>query len=324
MNNINHFRIYTMKSIFTSVLLMAVTLLYGCASSRTGNSAGDENKITVSDDKALQYGTFPVMITIPAPSADQSAEFNANVGGKFTSITKGNGIRLSGYLSNNKYFVDKIMLPVLQPYMDQLKKQPAGEMINNLILFSHQMFRNYFGYDFYRWGGDLLDLDDPQYKITRHQYAYGLDCSGFSTFAYELAVYTGLMKADDPAALFSSKGFELYCKQNNVQDKGGREGTSNNYRLDTSDLISLGKEVFSLKKGEKPADSQISMLRAGDLINTDGHVGTIVIINSLPYYLESGGYVVPNEGGFPYPAKEALAICAQSSPVSVRRALPGN
>jgi|GEM_PF-557647 hypothetical protein len=274
------------------------------------------------DPLSMDYNNFVRKIAIPKPTAEQVKEFNRNIKGEKKSVKKENGITISGYVTNNKRFLEKVITPILKPHLGELASMSKVEMINTLALFNHELFMTYFGKNFYRWGGDMRDLDDPQIEDTRFEYKYGLDCSGFSTSAYELAVYFGLLKPNEDAALFSSKGFELFCKRTNQKDKGGREGTSNNFRVDTRELAELGRTVFRLEKGGSPTQEQINMLQAGDLVGKNGHFGIIVFINNKPYYLESGGYVLPEKDGLPYPAAPSLTMFAAGGAISVRRALP--
>lgn len=274
------------------------------------------------DSLSVDYNSFQRKIKIPKPTAALKKEFNALSKAKLITVKKDNGKVIKGYSTSNREFLKKVIAPAVKPYLSELSKMKQTEMINTLALFEHELYTIYFGKDFYRWGGDILDLDDPQDESIRFECKYGLDCSGFSTSPYELAVYFGLMKPDDDGALFSSKGFELYCKKNNLKDSGGREGTTNNFRLDTKELANLGREIFVVKKGTAPTDAQLKMLQPGDLVGRDGHFGIVVFINNKPYYLESGGYVVPLKGGLPYPAGRSIEIFANDGDVFVRRSLP--
>lgn len=171
-------------------------------------------------------------------------------------------------------------------------------------------------------GGDILDLDDPQESSIRYEYSYGLDCSGLSALPFELAVYFNLLTPEQ--ALFSSRGFKMYCSKNSMQDIGGRKGTSNNFRLDTPELAELGEEVFSLEKGQPPTEEQISLLQPGDIVGRSGHFGIIAFVKGEPYYFESGGWVVPKNDGIPVKAMEALKIFASNGSIMVRRCLVKN
>ncbi|MDP4190775.1 MAG: hypothetical protein Q8858_04415 [Bacteroidota bacterium] len=287
------------------------------AASLTGCSATSKT----SNQLSMSYNSFARKIEIPTPTKEQKAKFNADIKSEKVDIKKPGGKVISGYKTANKEFLEEVVRPIVLPHLDELKKMPKEEMINTLALFGHELFQIYFGKDFYRWGGDILDLDDPQSEEFRHDAKYGLDCSGFSTLPYELAVYFGLLDKEDTEATASSKGFEVYCKKNNVEDKGGLDGEGNNFRVDTRELASLGREIIRIDEGGTPTDEQVSKLQAGDLVGRNGHFGIIVEINGELFYLESGGWVVPNTGGNPYHAKEALEIFAKHGIVMVRRVL---
>lgn len=302
---------YSYKSLFSILTVTAVITLAGCS-----GSSKSTNTLSMS------YNSFTRIIEIPQPNAEQIEKFNAELKGDKKDLKKPSGQTISGFVTSNKEFLEEVIKPVLLPHIDQLKQMPKHQMINALALFGHEIFQIYFGKDFYRWGGDILDLDDPQHEKHRFDGRYGLDCSGYATFSYEMAVYFGLLDAQDFSALFSSKGFEVYCSKNHIEDKGGLDGGGNNFRLDTREIFQLGREIFRVEKGNSPTDEQVKMLQAGDLVGRSGHVGTIVEINGEPFYLESGGWVVPRTGYNPYHAKEAIAMFAKNGHVEIRRSLP--
>ncbi len=261
------------------------------------------------------------LVPVPRPKAALLEEFNNQVRAQEVAIQRSDGNVIKGYPTGNRIFLEKIIRPLIIPYVEQLRRLPPEQMINQLTLFGYEVFQAYFGASFYRWGGDIFDLDDPQESGPRHEYKYGLDCSGFAVLPYELAVYFGLLKPTAPGAEFSSKGFLLYCQRTGTVDKGGRLG-SNRYRLDTVDLAQLGREVLYLPQGSKPTRRQLRLLQPGDLIGRSGHFGIIVEIYQALYYLESGGDVVKNYHHRPVRADIALQMMAARGPVTVRRALP--
>jgi hypothetical protein len=288
-----------------SLAIICLFALYSCSS----------NKQLTFDYQLLSSG-----IKLEKPSEEMLKKFNKTVRGEWRTIKK-DYKEYSGFVTNNKEFLEKIITPYLSVYAAELKLKSENQIINELTLFGHQIFQLYFGKDFYRWGGDILDLDDPQISSPRHEYAYGLDCSGFTTLAYELAVHFNLIDFKSRSALFSSKGFEYYCTQTNSKDEGGRDGTSNNFRVDTKDLSQLGDEIIKIEKGAAPTKEQMDKLQAGDIVGRSGHFGILVEINNDLYYLESGGWVVPKNGGLPYHAKEAIEIFAKNGDVYLRRCL---
>jgi hypothetical protein len=226
---------------------------------------------------------------------------------------------LLAYKTQNKKFVDSILVQIIQPKLSVLQKKTPQEIVNQLAILIFKTYQQYFGKCFYRWGGDLFDIDDAQPKGINYKALYGLDCSGFTTSAYELAVHLNLIP--DSVALFSHQGFKKYCVQKNIQDKGGLSGGSNNYRVDSGELDRLGQLIFRIEQGEKPNQKQIRSLQAGDIVGRNGHVGIIVFIKKQAYYLESGGWVVPVVGGYPVKAKIALKEFAKNGYIQVRRCL---
>ncbi len=297
---------------FYPVILYAILALLwiSCSSSR----------MTVAPSR--EYGSFAREIPIPPPTEQQRQRFNASVPGERDSLVKSDTVMLRGMTTRNREFLEEVITPILNPHLASLRKRQPTEIINALALFGHEIFRTYFGKNFYRWAGDINDLDDPQERGSRFAYRYGLDCSGYASLPYELAARFNLIDSTSDMALFSSKGFARYCQLHNFPDRGGRDGTSNRFRLDTDDLHRIGTEVFTVAKGGSPTPDEMKLLQPGDLVGRNGHVGIIVEIEGDTYYLESGGWVVPQAGGFPCHALESLTIFARNAPVSVRRCLP--
>ena len=297
---------------FYPVILYAwlALVLTSCSSSRMNVAISRE------------YGSFPREIPIPPPTEQQLHRFNAGVPGVRDSLVKSDTLTLRGVTTRNREFLEEVIAPIVAPHLASLRKRQPTEIINALALFGHEIFRTYFGKDFYRWAGDINDLDDPQERGVRFAYRYGLDCSGYASLPYELAIYFNLIDSTSDMALFSSRGFARFCLSHNFPDRGGRNGTSNRFRLDTDDLHRIGKEVFTIAKGGSPTPDEMKLLQPGDLVGRDGHVGIIVEIEGDMYYLESGGWVVPAAGGFPCRALESLTIFARNAPLSVRRSLP--
>lgn len=269
----------------------------------------------------VEYGSFERAIEVVTPSPVLQSRFNRDLPGVAATVTKDTMV-LKGFVTRNREFLDSVMLPALRPRLVGLKQLPVNEMIGDLTLFTHEMYRSWFGPGFYRWGGDILDLDDPQEEGNRARALFGLDCSGFVSAPYEIAVYTGLLTPGDSAALFSSAGFALYARAHEMEDLGGRRKTSNRFRVDTHDLLRLGREVLRVPKGGSPDNAQLALLRSGDVVGRTGHVGIIVLIGGEPYYLESGGSVLPRNGNYPHKAGPALTSFARGGELTVRRALP--
>src|SRR5690606_39026659 len=116
--------------------------------------------------------------------------------------------------------------------------------------------------------------------------------------------------------------FELHARAHGMTDKGGREGTTNNWRVDTADLAKLGRVIFTIPKDGEPAPEDLLKLQAGDVVLMPGHAGLVVEIRGRFYYLESGGWVVPPNGGLPHEIGDALRIFAGIGPLEIRRSIP--
>ncbi len=259
------------------------------------------------------------LIAIPDPTDNQKSKFNENVESEETTTVK-DGTNFTGFKTKNKLFFEEIIDPLISAKLDTLKSMHPVDAVNELTLFIFDIYQQYFGKDFYRWAGDIFDIDDPQPKGSRYKKSFGLDCSGFASTPYELAVHYNLITQEQTP--FSSGGFKIFCEANNFADKGGLNSTSNNFRLDTRDLVLLGKEIFSVPEGSSINSEQLKMLQAGDLVGRSGHIGILVQINGELYYLESGGWVVPSSGGNPFKAAEAIKIFAKSGKLTIRRCLP--
>ena len=254
-------------------------------------------------------------------------EFERDV--KIASFNKsaiGDSVKISiedksmyAFKTENQSFVDKVLSPIVLPKKDLLITLSHRQIVNELTILIYKTYTSYIGRSFYRWGGDLFDLDDPQYESIRFKNRYGLDCSGFTTSGYELAVYMNLISPED--LLFSSQGYKLYCQKSGFEDGGSIFGGSNNYRLDTRELNQLGDEIVRLKKGSKLSLEQLSLLKAGDIVGRNGHYGILVESEGVLYYLESGGWVVPETDYRPVEAKPAIDKFAETGYISIRRCL---
>jgi len=301
---------YQMKQFIPAKLILMILLIHnGCQRREV-----DENIIFPAEN-------LQTLIQIGDADPSLQKDFNIHVSGTDTVIFKEDTISVTGISTSNKKFLDKVLSPAINPHVDKLKGLKSWEVINELALFSYGMFRKYFGRDFYRWGGDILDLDDPQSEGIGHARAFGLDCSGFVSMPYELAVITGIISPESQEAVLSSGGFRNYCLREDFSDSGGRNNTSNNFRLDTHEMAVLGRELFSVEKDATPTNDQIKSLQPGDIAGRSGHFGIIVEISGMPYYLESGGWVLPKLGGNPVKADEALRIFAKTGKITVRRVL---
>ncbi|MBI2420381.1 MAG: hypothetical protein HYV28_21175 [Ignavibacteriales bacterium] len=268
-----------------------------------------------------ESGTHGTFWRIPVELPDSlTRRFTKDAFSTAVKIVDSGNLIVFGYPTHNKEIYESIILPYMQKNYGRLKQLPYKEIINECTLLSFTLYTSLVGKSFYRWGGDIGDIDDPQPEGVRYKKRYGLDCSGFATSGYEIANRAGLIPDTAKEALFCRAGLINYTKSHPFRLRGAVLGGNNNYRLDTSELAELGTVVFSLPKGGQPNDAQIAKLQAGDIVGLDGHVGIIAFVAGKPYYLESGGYVLPEHNFEPVPAQVALAEFASFCEISVRRA----
>ena len=105
--------------------------------------------------KADQFYPLQSLILIQDISDVQRAEFNSNIESEFTSISEENGMKISGYQTKNKLFLEKVITPLVKPHLSQISQMKQTEIINYFTLFSFEIYQRYFGQSFYRWGGDI-------------------------------------------------------------------------------------------------------------------------------------------------------------------------
>lgn len=281
-------------------------------------SACTKTDTAIAENKIYKNNNYGTIIPYQTADPELKSRFNGDVLADSLYFEKGD-TAWTGFKTQNQEFLKDVITPALEPYLGRLSSLPYHEIINELALFTFNIYQEYFGKSFYRWGGDLFDLDDPQTKGSTSSKLYGLDCSGFVTAPYELAVHFGLIP--DSLALFSTQGYKHYCDKTGFQDRGGLDGGPNNYRLDTRELNQLGNEIFRIEAGCSFPRKLLKKLQPGDIAGRNGHYGIIVHIHGKPYYLESGGWVVPNADGYPVKAGTALTRFARKRYVSVRRVL---
>ena len=249
-----------------------------------------------------------------------AGRFNAHLKGDSITMVK-DTCHISGFVTANRVLMNEVIIPIVQPLVAELRQMPKPEMIGQLALIIFNTYRHLLGTDVYRWGGDLLDLDDPQDQGIRYPYRFGLDCSGFTAAPYELAVQLNLLRPEEPGALFSSAGYQLYCRNNRLNDHGGRCGTGNRFRLDTAELATLGREIMTIPQNSHGDRLDLTTIQPGDIIGFSGHFGIVAGIGQDLYYLESGGWAVPERGWQPVRLAEAVTLFARKGTLSVRRCL---
>ena len=297
---------------FTLLMIVLFCLTFSSCSLLNGTS-----------EYTIDYHSFYPPVPIPPADAEAKKTFRPGRTGDFITITRADGTRVSGYVTHNKDFLENVIKPEIEPYIETLKEMHPVEQINALTIFGHGIYRKYFYPDTFSWGGDLLDLDDPQDHGPAYKNRYGFDCSGFATMPYELAVYLGLMNPEEESAIFSSKGFQKYANQHDIQDTGGRVKTSNRFRVDTNDMKKLGRDIMTIPANSEPHNIDVKKLQPGDIVLLpEGHAGIVVEINNGLYYLESGGYVCPPHDNLPYELAPALSLFSEKGDLVIKRSLP--
>ena len=301
----------------------------------------NEHFITISDTvevkqevtyfvapKRISFDSFRRAIPVPEVTPTLQAVFNASAIGDFVpEYTQPDMVdTLDGYVTDNQAFFDQVLAPAISPYLDSLKNLQKYQAINVLTLFIYESYIDFFGNSFYRWGGDITDRDQPQTASSHSTsvYSYGMDCSGFGASPFEAAVQLEILDSTQAEAAFSWMGFKYICDHNvDISDGGGRSGSTNNFRMEVSDMSKVGTLITTIAAGTTPTDAQIALMQAGDVVIKSGHMGILVEVEDEVYFLESGGSTVNEEGLYtPYRAKEALADFASSRTTTIRRCLP--
>ncbi len=288
----------------------------------TPQPASDTAVSTETGLPVRAYSSFPRLIPVPSPGCADRNFFTVGRKGTTVTITGNDGRTFSGMVTSNSEFLRSVLKPALLPHRDLISAMHPVDRINALTLFGHEAFRTWFGKDAFAWGGHIHDLDDPQESGPNYENVFGLDCSGFAALPFELAVEIGVMDANDSAAIWTARGFEREARANGIRDRGGRDGSSNRWRVDTADMTSLGRVIFSVPKNGVPQDTDLKLLQAGDLVLMQGHVGITVMIQGAPHYLEHGGWVCPPNGALPVPMAQALTVFARYGQLTIRRSLP--
>jgi len=326
-----------MKKAF--LILMAVLLL-ACNENLVFPEAATENDpvfdhdspdrelVLLTPPKRISFDSFTRAIPVPEVTPQLQALFyDGAIGDSITIYTQPDmDDTLSGYVTDNSAFWTQALYPSIEPYLDSLKELQKYQAINALTLLIYESYMDFFGKSFYRWGGDITDRDQPQnsWSHSTAMERYGMDCSGFGASPFEAGVLLGILDSTQEESAFSWFGFRHICRTDpDISDGGGRYGSTNNFRMEVSDMDKVGRVITTISSGTTPSDAQIEMMQAGDVVIKRGHMGILVEINEELYFLESGGSTVNEEGLYtPYLAKDALADFASYRTTTIRRCLP--
>ncbi|MEA2077338.1 MAG: hypothetical protein U9O95_04900 [Candidatus Marinimicrobia bacterium] len=282
--------------------------------------------------KRIDFNSFRRAILIPAVTPTlQTVFYDGAIGDFIAEYTQPDMTdTLDGYVTDNLAFYEQVLFPSIEPYLDSLRSLQKFQAVNALTLFIYESYMDFFSdnyqHGFYRWGGDITDRDQPQTASSNSTSIerYGMDCSGFGASPFEAAVLLGILDSTMTEAAFSWFGFRHICKTDpNISDGGGRGGTTNNYRMEVSDMAKVGELIATISAGSTPSDTQMGWMQAGDVVIKSGHMGILIEINEELYFLEAGGSTVNEEGLYtPYLAKDAIEDFASSRTTTIRRCLP--
>jgi len=292
-----------------------------------GQEPTQEEIVLITSPQRIAFNAFARAISIPEVTPALEAVFNDTARGDYIAeYTQLDMIdTLDGYVTDNTTFYTQVLAPAITPYLDSLKDVQKYQAVNALTLFIYESYQDFIGLSFYRWGGDITDRDQPQtLGHTRSDKRYGMDCSGFGASPFEAAVLLGLLDSTDIESAFSWFGFRHICRTDpSISDGGGRSGSTNNFRLEVSDMAKVGELITTISSGARPTDAQMNLMQAGDVVIKSGHMGILVEINEELYFLESGGSTVNEQGLYtPYLAIDALEDFAGSRTTTIRRCLP--
>ncbi|MDD3716962.1 MAG: hypothetical protein PHT46_07670, partial [Candidatus Marinimicrobia bacterium] len=269
----------------TLILIILIAGLFSCKESllfpetegnreypQAGVGSG-EPEFTLLTESPLRIGfnDFTRALPIPERSPERSAVYNASAIGDFIPAYTQPDLTdtLDGYVTDNFDFYETVLLPELLPRTDSLKTIQKYQAVNALTLFIYESYQLFFGDSFYRWGGDITDRDQPQTAESHSTSTkrYGMDCSGFGASPFEAAVLLGILDSTLDESAFSSFGFKHICENDPaVSDGGGRGGSTNNYRMEVSDMYKVGTLITTIASGSTPTDAQMAMMQAGDVV----------------------------------------------------------
>jgi hypothetical protein len=195
----------------------------------------------------------------------------------------------AGFVTSNVDLYRNLLRPSILQNRIALQLLDTSQKLNALQLLTFLVYDAYLGKPdqaghFYRWGGDIYDIDLPQQNDIRTSKAFGLDCSGYVAAGFDIAILEGLFTdAEINAAPF------LLTRKENLADIV--PGTPSDLRLNVSDFQKIGVEYFNETNA---FDSRMEgVLQAGDFIvipRAPGifpHVVSIVKIGTQLFVAES-------------------------------------
>ena len=229
-----------------------------------GQETVQEEISLITSPKRMAFDDFARAIPIPEVTlALQAVFYDKAIGDSISVYTQPDmSYTLSGYVTDNTAFYDQVLYPAIQPYLDSLKTLQKYQAVNALTLFIYESYMDFFSenyqHGFYRWGGDITDRDQPQnsWSNSTSIERYGMDCSGFGASPFEAAVLLGILDSTEIESAFSWFGFRHICRTDpNISDGGGRIGSTNNFRLEVSDMAKVGELITTIASGTRPTDT---------------------------------------------------------------------
>src|SRR6056297_2417183 len=259
------------------LLILIIILLAGCGdmdiitliAPEPEESADEDNipfHVQINPPLRRDFDDFDRAIPIPPVTAELALIYNRDAEGDYIrEYTQPDmADTLDGYVSDNYDFFETVLMPEILPKLDSLKGCEKYQAVNALTLFLHESFQEFFGLSYYRWGGDITDRDQPQVSgHTRSTKKYGMDCSGFAASPYEAAVCLGILDSTQAESYFSWFGFRYLCENDaRYSDSGGRNGSSNNHRLEVFEFAIGGRLIATINAGTEPTSYQLSQMQA--------------------------------------------------------------
>ena len=100
------------QNLFNIILsCFLATIIFSCS----------QNNIPKSELYPLQK-----VIEIPKPTEEQKQEFNSEIKSEFVTTEEAGDIKISGYRTKNKLFLEKVITPLITPHLEELAKEKSN------------------------------------------------------------------------------------------------------------------------------------------------------------------------------------------------------
>lgn len=192
------------------------------------------------------------------------------------------------YVTSNRDLYRALIQPIVHENKTVLSELTFTEKINALQLITFMTYDAYLGKPdlaghFYRWGGDILDMDAPLKNDIRTSKAFGLDCSGYVASAFDIVILEDIA---GPELAHSE-----FLKARKEDLLNSIPGETSPHRLNVSDFKKIGNELYN--NTQSYSNEWEDKLNAGDFIVIPGgegvfpHIVSIVKIEKTLYIAES-------------------------------------